>query len=57
VVCSNSFVYGVYLVTIGNAVEEGVDSGRDCEDCWVLDISVRWLRDTAGVRDVILNDC
>jgi hypothetical protein len=57
VVCSNSFVYGVYVVTIGDAVEAGVDAGRDCEDCWSFDVSVRWMCGAEGVRDALMNDC
>ena len=50
-------MYGAYVATVEDAVEEVVNAGSDCEDCWVLDMSVRWLRGTEGVRDALMTDC
>jgi hypothetical protein len=41
----------------GDTVEDGVDTGRDCEDCWSVDMSMRWMRGTEGIRDTLMDDC
>ena len=54
---STFFVYGEYVQTPGDAEDEGNDAAGDYLDSCSVDMSIRFMPDIEGVRDILMSRC